>query len=210
MEKIKIILVEDHQLVREAWKASLSGDNNRCTIVAEAENVKDAVHLIKMTKHDVIILDINLKNESGLDVLHKILPFLAKPKVIVVSMMSEYSFVKNVMNLGVKGYVTKNSSISELIKAIETVNNGETYLCQEINELLVAKSLMETTVQNLTTKEIAVLKEVCTGKITKEIAAKIGVSVKTIEGHKTKIYRKLSTTNIISLINYAKQNGIIN
>lgn len=209
MEKIRIILVEDHQLVREAWKASLSNDN-KCTIVAEAENVKDAVHLIKMIKHDVIILDINLKNESGLDVLHQVMPFLAKPKIIVVSMMSEYSFVKNVMNLGVKGYVTKNSSISELIKAIESVNNGESYLCQEINELLIAKSLMQTTVQSLTTKEIAVLKEVCTGRLTKDIAAEIGVSVKTIEGHKTKIYRKLNTTNIISLVNYAKQNGIIN
>lgn len=209
MDKIKIILVEDHQLVREAWKASLSGDNN-CTIVAEAENVKDAVHLIKMIKHDIIILDINLKNESGLDVLHQTLPFLARPKIIVVSMMSEYSFVKNVMNLGVKGYVTKNSSISELIKAIEIVHNGDTFLCQEINDLLVAKSLVESKVQNLTTKEIAVLKEVCTGKVTKDIATSIGVSVKTIEGHKTKIYRKLNTSNIISLVNYAKQNGIVN
>lgn len=209
MENIKIILVEDHQLVREAWKSSLLNEQ-KYSIVAEAENVKDAVHLIKMVKHDVIILDINLKNESGVDVIVQVMDFLAKPKIIIVSMMSEYSFIKNMMNLGVKGYVTKNSSITELIKAIEAVNEGKTYLCNEINEIIINKSLMQETSENLTNKEIVVLKQICSGKSTKEISSDLNVSVKTIEGHKTKLYKKVNTSNLIGLINYAKQKGIIN
>ena len=209
MDNIKIILVEDHQLVREAWKSSLLNEK-KYTIVAEAENVKDAVHLIKMVKHDVIILDINLKDESGVDVIHQIIDFLAKPKIIIVSMLSEYSFIKNMLTLGVKGYVTKNSSISELIKAIESVYEGKTFLCNEINEIIIKKSMMVETSENLTNKEIIVLKQICSGRSTKEMSVDLNVSVKTIEGHKTKIYKKVNTSNLIGLINYAKKKGIIN
>ena len=208
MKKIRIILVEDHQLVREAWKASLLKDE-KYEIVGEAENVKTAVELIKTISHDVIILDINLKNESGVDVVHQTKGFVENPKFIVVSMMSEYAFIKNMMQLGVKGYVTKNSSIIEMIQAIEKVHQGETFLCHEINEIILSKSFLKENEENLSNKELLVFKEICSGISTKDMSEKLGVSVKTIEGHKTKIYKKLKTSNLVELLKYAKEKGII-
>ena len=158
MDKIKLILVEDHQLVREAWRASLMNEN-KYVIVAEAESVAEAITAIKTVKHDIIILDINLKNESGVEVINEVNKFLTKPKIIVVSMMSEYSFIKKMLNVGVKGYVTKNSSIEELFKAIEKVNAGKQYLSTEINEIIINKSLKpDDGFELLTSKEIIVFK----------------------------------------------------
>lgn len=209
MEKIKIILVDDHQLVREAWKATLFTEDN-FSIVGEAENVKDAIHLIKMTQHDIVILDINLKSESGVDVILEVNKFLGKPKIIVVSMMAEYSFIKNMLNLGVKGYVTKNSSIDELREAIEKVHAGQRFLCKEINDVIINNSLSDAKSEELSNKELIVLKEICKGQNTKEISITLNISAKTIEGHKTKIYKKLKTSNLLAIVNYAKQKGIIN
>ncbi len=210
MDKIKLILVEDHQLVREAWRSSLTNEN-KYVIVAEAETVAEAIQVIKTVKHDVIILDINLKNESGVDIITEVNKFLNKPKIIVVSMMSEYSFIKNMLNIGVKGYVTKNSSIDELFKAIERVYAGKQYLSNEINEIIMNKSLKtDDGFELLTSKEIIVLKEICTGISTKDMSHKLNVSIKTIEGHKTKIYKKLGTSNLVNLLTICKQRGIIN
>lgn len=208
MKIIKILLVEDHKLVREAWHSTLSSYPN-IKIIGEADNNVDAFNLTKNLLPDIIIMDINLKGGSAIDGIKNILNKLAKPKIIIVSMQSDIVFVKKMFALGVLGYVTKNSSKSELIDSINRVFNGSKYLCNELNEVIVNEGLSDKKEPLLTIRERELLELICKGMTNSEIAEILKLSSKTIEGHKTNIYRKLGIKNTLGLINYINTKGLL-
>lgn len=206
---IKIILVEDHLLIREIWKDTLSTIANY-EVIAESDNINDAYEKISKLKPDVIITDINLKGENGAELIFKICNTIPNPKIIVVSMNNEYSFIKKTFSIGIKGYVTKFSPKADLIEAIEKVNKGEVYMCSEVKKLFLEKSInpgKEDNV-NLSLRELDIIKLITKGSSNKEIATRLDLSVKTVEGHKTKIYKKLGVRSIVELVNYGKLKGM--
>ncbi|MBI3519072.1 MAG: response regulator transcription factor [Bacteroidetes bacterium] len=208
MKIIKILLVEDHKLVREAWHSTLSLYPN-IKIIGEADNNEDAFNLTKNLLPDIIIMDINLKGESAVDGIKNILNKLAKPKIIIVSMQNDIVFVKKMFVLGVLGYVTKNSSKNELIDSINRVFNGSKYICNELNEVIINEGLSDKKEPLLTIRERELLEFICKGMTNAEIAEILKLSSKTIEGHKTNIYKKLGIKNTLGLINYINTKGLL-
>lgn len=206
---IKIILVEDHLLIREVWKDTLSSIENY-EIIGESDNISDAYEKICKLKPDVIITDINLKGENGAELIAKVFNTIPNPKIIVVSMNNEYSFIKKTFSIGVKGYVTKFSPKADLIEAIRKVSSNEIYMCSEVKKLFLEKSINPSKDDNihLSLRELDIIKLIAKGLSNKDIASKLDLSVKTVEGHKTKIYKKLNVRSIVELVNYGKLKGM--
>ena len=207
---IKIILVEDHLLIREVWKDSLSSIEGY-EIIAESDNVNDAYEKISKLKPDVIIItDINLKGENCTELITRVCNTIPNPKIIVVSMNNEYSFIKKTFSIGVKGYVTKSSPKADLIEAIKTVSSNEVYMCSEVKKLFLEKSINPNNEDNmhLSLRELDIIKLCSKGSSNKDIAAQLDLRVKTVEGHKTKIYKKLNVRSIVELAIYGKLRGM--
>ncbi|WP_317898060.1 response regulator transcription factor [Aurantibacillus circumpalustris] len=204
---IKILIIEDHSLIRDAWKEILSRIDT-FQVVGESDDIEDAYKKTVQLKPDIILTDINLGKQNGVDLIKKIVETVAKPKIIVVSMNDEYNFIKKMFRLGIKGYVTKFSPQTDLIDGIRRVYNGENYLCSVITKLLLEisdQSKEET--NNLSLRELDVLKLISQGNSNKEIADKLNLGVKTVEAHKTRLYKKLGVKSIAELITYGKSKG---
>lgn len=142
MKKISVILVEDHQLVREMW-ASLFADNNEIEVVGESGALAEAIEMIKIKKPDIVLLDINLPQGSGMDAVPLIREFAPSSKIIAVSMHNQPAYAKKMLQMGAMAYVTKNSPHQEMLAAIETVMNDQTYVCSEIKNSLSGKMLKD-------------------------------------------------------------------
>ncbi len=206
---ITILLVEDHLLVREAWKESLS-KIAPFKIIGEADSITEAYNKTLQLRPDVILCDINLRRENGADLISKIVNTVPNPKIIVVSMNDEYSFIKKMFSIGAKGYVTKFSPQADLIEAIRQVHNGETYVCSGVRKLFLEKAIHSANDENLTLslRELDIIKLVSQGKGNKDIATQLGLGIKTVEAHKTSIYKKLGLKSIAELISYGKAKGL--
>ncbi len=128
---IKVIIADDHQMVRETWKMLLQKDE-RITVVAEGASGADAINLAAVHLPDVILMDINMSPVNGFEATRKIVKSHPNIKIIGVSINNQPSYARNIMNLGAKGYVTKNSSREEMIEAILQVHSGKTFICNEV------------------------------------------------------------------------------
>lgn len=205
---IKILLVEDHKLVRQAWRNILLTQSD-IKIIGEAETGTEALAFVRQTSPDIILLDINLKGESGSAIIPTLCNILPHPKIVVVSMNSEYSFVKNMFKLGVVGYVTKNASLEDMLAGIREVAQGKKYLSQDLRQLFAESALDEGEKPTISLKEIEIIKLIAQGLTNKEIAHAQNISEKTVEGRKTSIYKKLQIKNNVGLLKYASDNGFI-
>lgn len=208
-EKIRIILVDDHKLVTEAWTALLSLDENLC-VVGAANSAESALDLCLSLLPDVVLMDVNLHNSNGMDATEMICNRIAKIKVIGLSLHDDIAIVKSLMSKGAKGYLSKNSSRAELIHAINSVMSGSIYLGENIrdklfNETFVAKN--EDSIKELTLKEIEIVKSIAKGLTSKQMAENLFVSVRTIETHRHNILKKLKLQNAAQLSSWSRDHG---
>ncbi|MBU3661030.1 MAG: response regulator transcription factor [Flavobacteriales bacterium] len=206
-KKITIFLAEDHKLVRDAWKLTIE-DNPHFSIIGEAETGSDALEFCSSQKVDIIIMDINLKDGSSVKFIKKMIDTIPNVKIIVVSMLNVYSIIKDLYKSGIKSFLTKNSSKEELIEAIQKVYNNEKYYSTEISQLLLERD--NETINTLNSKEIKIIQLICDGLSNKEIGEQMKMSEKTIEGYKTKIFKKLKVFNNLGIYSFAQKNGLIN
>jgi two-component system, NarL family, invasion response regulator UvrY len=132
-EPIKVVIVDDHRMVRETWKMILD-KHDRIRVIAECGSGEEAIRAAANLKPDVMLMDINMSPVNGLEATKEIMKLNPEAKIIGVSVNDQPMYAKNMMQLGAKGYMTKNSSMSEMVQAIIEVNDGNTYLCQEIRE----------------------------------------------------------------------------
>jgi DNA-binding NarL/FixJ family response regulator len=130
MKKISVIIVEDHKLVREMW-TDLLADNNEIEVVGESGDFDEAIEMIKSKKPDIVFLDINLPQSSGLDAVPLIRKFAPDTRIIAISVHDLPVYAKKMLQMGANAYVTKNSSHLEIFKAVEEVMNGRSYVCLE-------------------------------------------------------------------------------
>jgi two-component system invasion response regulator UvrY len=193
--------------VRDAWKLTIE-DNSIFSIIGEAETGAEALDYCSKNKVDVIIMDINLKDGSSIDVIKKMIDTIPKVKIVVVSMLNVYSIIKDLYKAGISSFLTKNSSKEELIEAIKKAYNNEKYYSTEIAQLLLERD--NETINTLNSRELKVIQYICDGLSNKEIGASMKMSEKTIEGYKTKIFKKLKVFNNLGIYSFAQKNGLIN
>lgn len=211
MSKITVMIVDDHTLIRETW-SFLLGRNENFEVIAELGDGQKAIDIARDKRPQIVLLDINMAPLNGFDVLKMIRKLSPGSKVIAVSMHSQPAYAKKMLRLGAKGYVTKNSPKQEMLDAIAEVNKGNIYICQEVKNILSDQMLGEedtsTGLNQLSEREIEVINQIRDGLSSKEIADKLGISIKTVEVHRHNILKKLKVKNTASLINYINSSGL--
>lgn len=215
MPPIKIVIADDHEIVRQGVKNLLAGEADM-ELCGEATMGRDAVDLIGKVKPDVAILDISMPGLNGIEVTRQILKTQPKIKVLMFTMHDAEQLVHEVFNAGAKGYLLKSDAGRHLISAIRTVASGTPYfssrLSQTIFEGFLKKDLPHApgpADQKSTSREREIIQLLAEGKSNKEVAAVLGISVKTAETHRAAVMRKLGLHSVSELVRYAIRNHII-
>ena len=212
MNTIKIFIVDDHTLLREAWKMALASDD-AFTIVGEAGNGEEAVEMIPKLRPDVITMDINLPGINGIETTKQVRKMLPGVKVLGISLHSQPSYARKMMQAGAMGYVTKNSSKEEMFKAITEIHQGRKYVCQEIKNILSTQLIGDEEdkikLEALSLREIEIIRHIIKGDTSKEIAQTLFISVKTVEVHRYNILKKLKLKNAAALVNFINNHPML-
>lgn len=212
MKPLRLLLADDHILVRAGLRALLDG-MPEITVVAEADDGEQAAALAARHRPDIALLDISMPGMNGLQAAERILRELPDIRVLILSMHASDEYVTQALKLGVSGYLLKDAATLELQAALEAVSSGKTYLSPRITgQLLQAKGLRQADSPAhpaLSARQIEVLKLLALGRSVKEIAYELQLSAKTIETHRAQIMDKLGVRDLASLVRYAIRTGLI-
>jgi DNA-binding NarL/FixJ family response regulator len=217
MSKIRIFLVDDHQLVRDGIKALLISAED-LTILGEASSGRECFEKIAKEPPDILILDISLPDTNGIEITKRISAEYPDTRVLILSMYTNEDFIFNSVKAGARGYLPKNTSREELLNAIHAIYEGEEFFSDSISRIMlksyVRKAKEDDLVSQggpipLTTREIEILKLFAEGFINKEISDQLDISIRTVETHKNHIMKKLELKSTVELIKYAIRNKIV-
>jgi two-component system, NarL family, response regulator NreC len=206
---IRVLLVDDHALVRQSLRSLLEQEGFQ--VIGEASDGQTAVQQARLLEPDVVVMDIGMPTGNGIEAARGIRLSCPKTKTIAVTQHAEEQFVAGAVEAGVKGYVLKSQTATDLIDAIHQVSRGEVYLSPIISATLADsyRSRSESPKDPLTPRERQVLQLIAEGKSTKDLAGILGISAKTAESHRSRLMRKLDIHETASLVLYAVRRGII-
>ena len=206
---IRVVLADDHQLVRQSLKALLEREGFQ--VAGEASDGQEALRLVPNVSPDVAIFDISMPILNGLDAARELKKSSPRTKTILLTQHDEDQYVTEALRAGVRGYVLKNQAANDLVHAIQQVCRGEIYLSPSISRTVVEAFLSKTSLPTdpLTSRERQILQLIGEGKSSKEIAALLGISIKTAESHRTRLMRKLDIHELASLVRYAIRRGLV-
>lgn len=216
MPKIRVLVVDDHTVVRDGICAllALAGD---IEVVGEAANGIEALKMVKELEPDVVLMDIAMPIMGGLEATRRIRKEFSRTRVLVLTQYDDKEYVFPVIQAGASGFISKVAASSDLTSGIRSVHRGDSHLSPSVAKLLVEDyqhgvggRVSHDPYEQLTDRERDVLKLVAEGYSTQEIADTLVVSPKTVEGHKTRLMAKLDIHNRIDLVKYALRKGIIN
>ncbi len=215
MSPIKLILVDDHHIVRDGFKSLLS-DAEDIRILGEAAGQKELIKLLKKEVADIVILDISMPEASGIDITSYLAKAFPAVKVLILSMYTSEDFVRKAIKAGAKGYLPKNTTKKEFLEAIYTVFNGDEYFSKSISELIMKNYVQQIKTGEepgknesvLSVRETEVLRLFVSGLSNQEIADKLFISIRTVESHKNHIMQKLELKSTVELVKYAIKNNI--
>lgn len=209
---IKVILADDHPVVRQGLKQILN-DDPEFEVVSDCDNGRTALEQARALKPDVLLLDLDMPDMSGLDVATEILSQKEPFKVVILTMHQQEDLFNQALSLDVKGYVLKDSAATEIATAIRTVADGKLYISPAMSEYMMnrvneRKDLDEAVpgLSKLTASELRILKMIASDMTSKEIAGKLGLSPRTVENHRTNISNKLHLRGTHSLVKFAFEN----
>ena len=211
---IKVLLADDHKILREGL-ISLLKKQNDIELIGEAENGREAVRKTLELKPDVVIMDIGMPELNGIEATKQINAAMPDVKVIALSIHSDKRFVTGMLKAGALGYLLKDSAFKELVKAVNAVIDNNIFIGSGITEIIMEDYLQllnkdtSTPDSPLSERENEVLRLLAKGKNAKEIASLLNVSPKTIETHRQHIMDKLNINNLVDLVKYAIQSGLI-
>jgi DNA-binding NarL/FixJ family response regulator len=208
-----VLLVEDHDLVRAGIR-SLLGNIRDVHVVAEAGSAEDALELIGQYRPDVVLMDIALPGMNGLAAATHVTEHFPGVRVIILSMHVNDLYVSQALRAGALGYILKNASFTELEQAIRTVARGEAYLSQPVSRHLAMDYIRRakgepSSLEQLTPRQREVLKLIAEGRTTQQMADMLGVSVKTVESHRSQLMERLDIYDVAGLVRYAIHMGIV-
>lgn len=210
---VRIMIADDHSMIREGLKNLLELDGD-IRVIAEADNGEDCLEKLKTVEPDVLLLDINMPKMNGLDVLEQLKAQKSKLKVLVLTVHNEIEYLIRAVDIGVNGYIFKDSESAELKKAIFAVANGENYiqpsLIPALNSKMIEKNEDEERIASLTKRELEVLKLLSVGMYNKEVAEKLNISERTVKNHVSNIFKKLEVTDRTQAAVFAIRNNLIN
>jgi DNA-binding NarL/FixJ family response regulator len=210
MKKIKVMLVDDHQIILDGLK-SLLENADEIQVVATANNGNEALNALKLLTVDVILMDIDMPKLNGIDATRQIHEKYKDVKVIMLTMHSESTMIKNLIEIGAHGYLLKNSSKEELLDAIYKVAKGEKYFSSEVTLSLLhpQKSKTSDIKIDFTQREIEIIQLLADGLTNKEIGDKLFISHRTVDTHRTNIMKKVGVNNVAGLISFAIKNSLV-
>lgn len=211
-QKTRVVIVDDHPLFREGLRHAIEG-NPRFQVVAEAGRSDAAFHFILQEKPDVVVLDVNLPDTNGFELINALRSKKCHTPVVILTMLDDEQAFNTALNLKVRGYVLKENASAEILNCIEAVADGESYVSPSLtNFLLRRRSRAELLAQkrpgldDLTVAERRVLKRIADGKTSREIAAEFFISPRTVESHRAHICEKLNLSGSNKLLHFALQN----
>lgn len=213
IKPINVMIADDHLMVREGIKQILELDGD-IKVVAEAGNGKECINLLDEKKTDILLLDINMPDMNGLKVLQYLKERKVNVKILILTIHNEVEYIIRAADFGVDGYILKDSDSSVLKKAILTIIQGETYIQPELRPML-KKRMNERAVsinsyeENLTKREIEVLKLLAEGLFNKEIAYTLSISEKTVKNHISNIFKKINVSDRTQAAVYAIKHNIV-
>jgi two-component system invasion response regulator UvrY len=211
MRPIQILIVEDHQLVREIWTQML-GEEPGFTVVAATGSGEEALSLATVLKPDIMLTDISMVPVSGIELTQRISKYCPAVKVIGLSMHSHPSYVRQMLRAGAKGYVSKNASRQEMVDAIQKVHSGASYLCADVRNALAIDELSDDekgpNLGMLSSREMEIVRMVCNGYSSKEMGEKLNLSYRTIEVHRHHILKKLKLKNAAALAQFVTSGNL--
>lgn len=211
---IRVILADDHHLVRQGIRALLEKTTD-IEIVAEAENGEEAIISTQKLKPDVLLMDINMPRLNGIQAAEQIRHQGLSTHVVILSMHSDETLVRQALRSGVRGYLLKHAVTEELLIAVRAAQRGQVYLSPTISELVMSDfivgrdKLEQSGFEQLSPREREVLKLVAEGYTNKAIADTMHLSVKTVEKHRASLMTKLNVQDLAALIRLALKHGLI-
>jgi len=215
MSEIRILLADDHTVMRSGLRLLLERQPN-LTVVGEASDGRETVHLAETLAPDVVVMDIAMPNLNGIEASRQIVNAKPETAIVILSMHSDESYVIRALKAGARAYLLKDSAEGDLIAAIHAITDGKSFFSPAISRILVEDYMrqleqrhVEDTYELLTAREREILQLLAEGKTNKEVAAMLNLSIYTVETHRTHILQKLNLHNVPELILYAVRKGII-
>ncbi|HUZ17924.1 MAG TPA: response regulator transcription factor [Spirochaetia bacterium] len=211
---IRVLIVDDHSLVRAGLRSLLSGMNG-VVVSGEAADGREAVALAESLHADIVLMDISMGGLNGLVAAEQICAARHDCRIIILSMHTDEEYAKKALKIGARGYLVKDSSTSELETAIRTVARGEIYLSPVVATPLIERYAdldvdIGQSEKGLTPRHREVLQLIAEGRTTKEIAATLNIGVKTVETYRTQLMERLNVHRIADLVRYAIRTGLVN
>ena len=215
MKKIKIIIVDDHQIIRDGIRALLTGFED-IEVVAEAGSAEECMQKLRFHMADLALIDISLPRISGIKLTEQLVESHPSLKVLILSMHLNEAYISGAIKAGARGYLVKNTTRDELIQAIHIVAGGDRYLGKEVSELITSGFMRRVQVKDdpgeevLSKRELEIMVLTANGIGNKEISEKLFISIRTVESHKNHIMQKLGLKSSLELVRYAIKTGLIN
>ena len=211
MERITLLITDDHKLVRESLVLLFNAEP-RLQVLAHCGSGEEAVELAKRWRPAIVMMDLNLPGINGFEATAQILKQSPSSKVLAVSLHTQPAYVRKFFQMGAMGYITKNSSKEEMVKAIIEVDKNRKYICEEVKNILAEQELSGEEKTNglstLSKRELDIIGFVKKGLSSREIAESIKLKVKTVEVHRYNILRKLNLPNVAALVNYVNHSQL--
>ena len=216
-EKIKVYLADDHQMLIEGMKAVIKTNDN-FEVVGFSLNGIQLIEQVEKTRADILVMDINMPEKDGIEVLKELSNTKKSFKVIVLSSYDDLKLVKEVINLGARGYLTKQSVGDNIIEALTEVHNGEEYFCNIMQDKILASFKQNNKNDDLsellppiylTNRELVIIKLIALEYSGKMISEKLFISTNTVETHRKNLLKKLNVKSSIGLVKYAIKNNLI-
>jgi DNA-binding NarL/FixJ family response regulator len=208
---IKILVADDHTIVREGLKQIFVGTHDMA-VTDEARNGQEVIKKVENNDYDIVILDISLPGRSGLDVLKQLKSVKPELPVLILSMYPEEQYAVRSLRAGASGYLTKESASQELISAIRKITQGRKYIKSSLAEKIAFELEADTNKslhEALSDREYQVLCMIASGKTVMEIARALSLSVKTISTHRARILKKMKLKNNAQMIRYAIKHNLV-
>ena len=210
---IRIMIVDDHKMLCEGLTRLIEFDDE-VQVIETANDGIDCLNKIRGAKPDLILLDLNMPEMNGIEMLKILSSRKHRPKILVLTVHNEIGYLMKVLDLGVEGYILKDCGSKELLRAIHSVYHGERFiqpsLIPMLNSRLIAKDLEKEKLQSLSKRELEVLKFVAMGHFNKDIAQMLSISERTVKNHLCNIFRKIKCEDRPQAAVFCIRNGIVN